>query len=282
MYPSNVPRGEALQSGEVACTSPYLSSYDDIYFCRPCGLGRSAPPVHGADIEELYRQVQDPAYLISEEERRSSFREALVEIERYHRPGRLLEVGAALGLFLEEARQRGWEVIGIEPSLWASEQARRRNLEIHTGTLDDFDPGGEQFDVVALWDVLEHLADPLAALRRISELLKSGGILGFTTVNIGGLGAKLFRRRWPWLMRMHLHYFTRQSLKELVRREGFQLLRLSTQPKVLKLGYVLDRARGMFGRLAVGGGWVAEKLRLADYPVKVNLGDILFVVARKA
>lgn len=285
LYPSNVPRGKAIHSDEVACTSSHLSLHDDIYLCDACGLARSAPTVDSDELAELYGAVEDPDYWVSEEERRASFREALEAIERYRLPGeagrRVLEIGSAVGLFLEEARQRGWEATGIEPSRWASEQARRRGLEIYTGTLEDYHPTGKTFDAVALWDVLEHLTDPVAALRRIRELLAPGGLVALTTVNIAGAGARIFRGRWPWLMRMHLHYFTPQSLRELLRREGFETLRLTTQPKVLKLGYVLERARGLFGSLAAAGQWAAERLRLASCPVKVNLGDILLVVARK-
>ena len=58
-----------------------------------------------------------------------------------------------------------WEATGIEPSRWASDQARSRGLDVHAGTLEDYDPHGRTFDAVALWDVLEHLTDPVAALR---------------------------------------------------------------------------------------------------------------------
>ena len=285
LYPSNVPRGAKIQQDEVACTSHYLSLHDDIYICDACGLARSATSVSGDELAELYRGVEDPAYLVSEEERRASFREALQEIERYLPPAeskrRLLEIGSAVGLFLDEAHKMSWEATGIEPSRWASDQARSRGLDVHAGTLEDYDPHGRTFDAVALWDVLEHLTDPIAALRRVAQLLVPGGILAFTTVNIGGVGARLFRGRWPWFMRMHLHYFTSQSLRELVQQEGFTPLKVTTQPKVLKLGYILERARGLFGPLARGGGWTVERLGLAHYPVKVNLGDILLVVARK-
>ena len=120
LYPSNAPSGEAICSGEVACTSPYLSVHDDIFYCRSCGLARSVPPVDEDDLANLCRQVEDPDYLISEAERRASFREALEEMGRYHPPGRLLEVGSAAGLFLEEARRRGWDAVGLGPgpSAW--------------------------------------------------------------------------------------------------------------------------------------------------------------------
>lgn len=279
LYPSTVSTGEPVERGEVACTSPHLAIYDDIYTCKSCGLARSVPPIDGGDLEDLYREVEDPAYLVSARERRESFGKALVRIRRHCKPGRLLEVGSAVGLFLMEARNMGWDARGIEPSEWAAEQARQSGLDVFTGTLEEFDPSQGPFDVVAMWDVLEHLVDPVADLRRIADLLRPGGILGLTTVNMGSLGARIFRSRWPWFMRMHLHYFTPRSLAAMVRREGFEVLHVSTPPKIIKVGYMIDRARNLFGPVAAGSRWVVDRLGLGDVPIKVNLGDILFILA---
>ncbi len=283
LYPSNVGGGEKIQRGEFACTSPHLSVHDDIFMCRTCGLARSVPPIDETQIEGLYREVEDPDYLISEEERRASFKKTLEDIGRYHQlrpPGRLLEVGSSVGLFVEEAENLGWSATGIEPSVWAAEKARIRGLKVHTGTLESYSGRNELFDVVAMWDVLEHLIDPLDCMKRLQALLQPEGLLALTTVNIGGFGARVLRGRWPWLMRMHLHYFTRRSLGEMARQAGLTVLHLKTYPKVLKLGYLLDRSRGMLGPLARGGLWAAERLRLADRSVKINWGDILLLIAR--
>jgi len=284
LYPSNVPHNTPIAKGELACTSPFLAIHDDIFVCRDCGLARSKPPADLEDIEELYRDVEDPEYFASEAERRDSFRAALFRIENLRPggpPGRLLEIGCSVGLFLDEARKRGWDAVGIEPSRWAAESARARGLPVFNGTLEEFAPEGGPFDVVVSWDVWEHLEDPLGALGRAYELLKPGGFFVFTTVNLGGLGRKLFRGRWPWFMRMHLHYFTRESLTRMVRSSGFELLSTSTEAKTLKLGYVLDRARSFLGPAASVARALASRLGLVDRPVRIDLGDILLVEARK-
>jgi 2-polyprenyl-3-methyl-5-hydroxy-6-metoxy-1,4-benzoquinol methylase len=287
LYPSNVPRDAPIARGELACTSPHLAVHDDIYFCRDCGLARSRPPVDLEEIESLYRDVEDPEYFASELERRAAFRTALARLESLGSllppgsPRKLLEIGSSVGLFLEEASRAGWDVFGIEPSRWAAESARSRGLSVFNGTLEEFIPGGGPFDVVVSWDVWEHLEDPMAALRRAHELLRPGGLFVFTTVNLGGLGRKLLRGRWPWFMRMHLHYFTPESVTRMVRRSGFEVLSTSTEPKTLKLGYVLDRARGFLGPLASVARALASTFGQVDRPIRIDLGDILLVEARK-
>ena len=284
LYPSNVPRDAPIARGELACTSPYLAVHDDIYVCRDCGLARSRPPIDVEQIEDLYRDVEDPEYFASEIERRSSFRAALTRIESLglvRPPGKLLEIGSSVGLFLDEARRAGWDAFGIEPSRWAAESARAHGLSVFNGTLEEFVPDGGLFDVVVSWDVWEHLEDPVAALRRAYELLRPGGLFVFTTVNLGGLGRRLFRGRWPWFMRMHLHYFTRESLTRLVRGSGFVVLSTSTEAKTLKLGYVLDRARSFLGPAASVARALATRFGVVDRPVRIDLGDILLVEARK-
>jgi 2-polyprenyl-3-methyl-5-hydroxy-6-metoxy-1,4-benzoquinol methylase len=284
LYPSNVPAGAPLEKGELACTSPYLAVHDDIFVCRSCGLARSAPAVGIDDIEALYRDVEDPEYFASEDERREQFRRDLERLEERglaRPPGRLLEIGSSVGLFLDEARRRGWDAVGIEPSRWAAQSAAARGLEVFNGTLEEFDGEQGSFDVVASWDVLEHLEDPLGALRRACELLVPGGLLVITTVNMGGFGRRLFRGRWPWFMRMHLHYFTRESLTRMVRAAGFEEIATSTEAKTLKLGYVLDRARSFLGPGAAVARALAGKLGLAERPVRIDLGDILLVEARR-
>jgi 2-polyprenyl-3-methyl-5-hydroxy-6-metoxy-1,4-benzoquinol methylase len=283
LYPSNVPEGAPIETREVACTSPFLGTHDDIFVCRDCGLARSVPPP-AVEIEDLYRNVEDPEYFVSELERRVSFRRSLERIEAHglaRPPGRLLEIGASVGLFLEEARRAGWDVTGIEPSRWAAESARARGLDVFNGTLEEFQAPEGGFDLVTSWDVWEHLEDPLSALGRVHDVLKPGGAFVLTTINLGGLGRKLFRGRWPWFMRMHLHYFTRESLTRMVRGAGFDVVSTSTEPKTLQLGYVLERSRSFIGPAARVAQRVASTLGLAERPIRVDLGDILLVEARR-
>src|SRR6266498_1686762 len=99
--------------------------------------------------------------------------------------GRLLDVGCGTGIFLAVMRERGWRVAGLEPNeAWAAQLRRNLDLEVHTGTLERVPPTLGQFDVVTMLDVIEHLADPLAALAADRRVLRPGGLLVLTTPNL--------------------------------------------------------------------------------------------------
>ena len=280
-YPANIDPSVPLAGAEFACTSPHLNRHAAIRHCAVCGIVFADPPGTETAVIETYQSAVDPTYLEELDYRRGLFRAQLAELERLERPGRLLEIGSNIGLFLDEAGRRGWRARGVEPSRWAVEYGRRSfGVDLQAGTLQDVDLGGEQFDAVVLWDVLEHLVDPVDVLRQARRHLRPGGVLMLTTVNIGGLSARLLRGRWPWLMRMHLFYFTRRTLAMVVRRAGYTPLAFHTQGRTLRLNYLLARLRTfspLFGLLHTA----SRRLGLGGLPLRVNTGDILVAVALK-
>lgn len=285
LYPAR-RRGGAfdgtIPAEEVACTSPYLGEYEDIFSCRACGLAYQAPPAAPDALAEAYSDVADALYLSEEDRRREEFRELLGRVEAYQGPGRLLEVGSFAGLCLDEAQKRGWTPVGVEPSRWAGDHARiSYGVEVVTGTLADAPWEPETFDAACMWDVLEHLPDPLADLERMHRLLKPGGLAAFTTIDIQSRGSRILRKRWPWLMHMHLFYFTPRSLELLVGKAGFTSFLIERHPKRFRVSYMLKRAERYLGPLARAGSRAARSLRLEDRVVTFDLGDIVLVLARK-
>jgi 2-polyprenyl-3-methyl-5-hydroxy-6-metoxy-1,4-benzoquinol methylase len=109
-------------------------------------------------------------------------------VEKNRKPGHLLDVGCAFGTFLEFAKDRGWDVKGIEVSPYSSRFAReKRGLDVTTGTLATSNFGKEEFDLVTFWDVLEHVTDVKENLQRASRVLKPGGYVILTTDNYQSL-----------------------------------------------------------------------------------------------
>jgi SAM-dependent methyltransferase len=157
--------------------------------------------------------------------RRFVARHASPRAGRYGEPGRLLDVGCATGEFLLEMRGHGWKVHGIEVSPEAATIARDAyGLEVSTGSIESFSAPGA-YDVVTLWDVLEHLPSPRASLLQIRQWLRPGGHVVFSVPNLESWDARLFGRWWiGWDAPRHWNLFSRPLLERLLAETGFQVI----------------------------------------------------------
>lgn len=158
-------------------------------------------------------------------------------------PGRrLLDVGAATGNFVALAATARWDAKGIELSEWAAEQAREKfGVDVVSGSLPDsrFRPG--QFDVVTMWDCIEHLSQPGDVLVAIRTLLDHGGLLAITTGAVDHRDPR-GASGWyypPW----HLYYFSRETVSELLRRAGFEMTEYIVQDEASPYAIMTVTAR---------------------------------------
>ncbi|MBI4355028.1 MAG: class I SAM-dependent methyltransferase [Candidatus Omnitrophica bacterium] len=271
------------REGRLRCTDDGLGQHGRIVRCRRCGLVYTNPRCRQGLIHEAYEQVEDPTYVAETEGRLLTFGRALDLLEQHHPVrGRLLDVGCYTGVFLQVARTRGWEVAGLEPSRWACDvAARQTGLAVQAGTLAGapWPPAG--FDVITLWDVLEHLTDPLGDLRRMAALLVPGGHLALTTVDIGSQSARWLGTRWWWLMEMHLYYFTRDTVTRLLRQAGFEVVLIEPHVRVVSLRYLWSRLAPYLGGAArllerAGRWW-----RWNDWHATITGAGLMTVIARK-
>lgn len=146
--------------------------------------------------------------------------------------GRYLDVGCGSGGALGVARALGWQVAGIEMDEAAAAKARRFTDDLHVGDVLDAPFASGRFDVVTAFHVLEHLADPVAALRRMLDWLALGGLLIVEVPNAGGLGARLFGRAWSGLeLPRHLSHFTPHTLTRAVEKAGGKVVWCRHQAK---------------------------------------------------
>jgi SAM-dependent methyltransferase len=256
---------------------------DQLVECTSCGLVYVRPRLRADLVLTGYEGGTDKGFVSQAAFRERTFRRCLDRIERVQRPPgrRVLDVGAAGGSFLAMARERGYEPLGCEPSSWMCGFAREHyGLELTPGTLFEMavDPGSVH--LLSLWDVLEHTPDPRAVLDHARRLLAPGGVLAISVPDYGSLAARLMGRRWVFLLTVHLYYFTRRTLGELLRRAGFEPLRFEPHRQTLELGYVAQRAApylGPLGGLLTGG---VRALGIGRLPLQYWVGQTL-VVARR-
>jgi 2-polyprenyl-3-methyl-5-hydroxy-6-metoxy-1,4-benzoquinol methylase len=148
-------------------------------------------------------------------------------VEKRARVGRLLDVGSGDGQFVHHMAGHGWDATGLDFSSAASELAARRGLRgrFLLGSLADHDLPPGSFDAVTLWQVLEHIGEPVAMLQRVRELLRPGGLLVASVPNIEGLSAVLTQERWWGLdVPRHLVHYAPHTLRRAVSEAGLTVV----------------------------------------------------------
>ena len=227
-----------------SCTNDGHGQYYRIVRCKVCGLSYCSPRPDAKELKSRYEAVQDEIYTEELAGRAKTFQRSLKHLSQFKNKGRLLDVGCSIGAFLKEAEKFGWDATGIEPSLWCVDKAQKIfNIKTKQGILEDLEDNKAEFDVVTLWDVLEHVDNPLRTLKSCREMLKPGGVLALSTVNIGSFYVKLLGKRWPWFMKMHIYYFDKKTIKEYIEKSGLTLLKIKTYKHTVSIDYLLYKLK---------------------------------------
>jgi SAM-dependent methyltransferase len=212
----------------------------------------------------------------------ATYRRRLSVVRRHFaRPGRVLDVGCAAGYFLSVMKDEGWDVTGIEPSDAIRPHAEDRlgPGRVHGGFLGEVPLPEGSFDLVTMWDVIEHIPDAVGAARAVRRLLAPGGRFLIETQDVRSLAARALGKRWQHYKHAeHIYHFDRRTIADLLARAGFRVL--ENRPwlggKYVSLGFVAERA----GRLHPLAAALCAPLRLASRAsLYVNLFDEMIVVA---
>jgi SAM-dependent methyltransferase len=274
--------GDAGESGLIPTTDRFGSALSDIVRCLACGHMQLERFPADAELAEAYGEAESEDYVEEEAGQRETARIALERIERrVERPGALLDLGCWVGFLLAEARDRGWETLGVEPSSFAAGYARDRlGLEVIEAGLFEADLPAAGFDAVVMGDVIEHLPRPAEALERIAALLRPGGVLYLALPNAGSRLARRMGPRWWSVIPTHVQYFTRPSLFTLLRRRDYEPLWAGTAPKSFTVRYYLDRVGGYSKPLAGALVGAAAAAGAADRMWAPDFRDRMGVIAR--
>jgi 2-polyprenyl-3-methyl-5-hydroxy-6-metoxy-1,4-benzoquinol methylase len=262
--------------------------------CPQCGLVFVSPRANPRQLYALYDEtyfrnndsgtVGYTDYIKDEANIRKTFAGRLARLERFIKPGRLLDVGCAAGFFLSEAHKRGWQVEGLDVSGFAVDYVKRcLGLDARQGTLSELDFQPESYDAIAMWDVIEHVPDPKAYFRKAAELLHPGGVLALAAPDVDSLPARLTGKRWVGykLAEEHVYYFSATTLSRMLNDVGFDVLNVRHVGKYVTLRLFLERL-GMYSALLAQTLAVAERaFGLSSWSLYVNPFDIVSIVARK-
>lgn len=274
--------GDMGAEGLIPTTDQYGTALADIVRCKACGHMQLDPMPADEVLESAYADAASEDYVAEADGQRETARRVLARVEAHRAKGKLLDLGCWVGFLLAEARDRGWETTGVEPSTFASQYARDTfGLDVRTEDLFTADLPSQSFDAVVLGDVIEHLVDPGSALDRIASLLRADGVLAMMLPDAGSALAARMGARWWSVIPTHVQYFTRSSIGTLLRRHGWEVLEVTTQPKVFTVRYYLERLEGYSKPLAGALVKGAESVGVADRMWGPDFRDRMLVIARR-
>jgi len=267
-----------------------------VFTCSDCGLVYVSPRLQGQALLDIYDEgywkstnpkVRGYADYASESALYlKTFQKRMALVRRWlPAKARVLDVGCAAGYFLRVLQGLGHDVHGVELSTAIAKEAIAALGEdrIHIGTLDDavaaMDYKPASFDLVTLWDVIEHVPQPQMVLRRLRELVKPSGHLLLETQNVASRWARLLGRRWHhYKHHEHLYHFTPATIRRLLDDCGFAVQEVGAAyaGKYVSFGFLAERA-GRLGRIP---GLLARPLSLLRaWNLYVNPRDEIIVAA---
>jgi 2-polyprenyl-3-methyl-5-hydroxy-6-metoxy-1,4-benzoquinol methylase len=205
--------------------------------CRKCGLVYINPQLTNDALRDAYNDddvrlffFQELLLPYGEKSQRPEYMHrarALKVLCKQDRP-RLLDIGCAAGNFLEIAGELGFDGEGLELNTHYVEYIKQnRSIKVFDKRLEEMNYPESVFDVVTLWDVLEHLPQPFEILREIVRILKPGGVLALTTINHHCINENFLGSRWRYYQPPdHLCSFTPNLLRAMIREAGCSVLTL--------------------------------------------------------
>ena len=194
----------------------------------------------------------------------------------------MFEVGCATGFFLDLAKKKGWQSMGIDISAYAVQKSREKGLEASVGVLENH-VTEKKFDVLVMQDVIEHVKNPVLDIKKCWNLLVENGLLVLTTPDAGSLWARIWGRHWhAFVPPQHLFYFSVKNLSSVLEKNGFKVEYCAHHGKWFSIPYIIRLLYSwtgiyFFSKLAK---WSSTSF-LKNIALPINVGDTIFLIARK-
>jgi 2-polyprenyl-3-methyl-5-hydroxy-6-metoxy-1,4-benzoquinol methylase len=198
---------------------------------------------------------------------------------------RLLDVGCGLGYFLDAAQDVGFDVAGVEFNPGAVRAMREKYaFKVYEGGLDAVPASEAPFDVMTMFDVIEHLHDPFGDLHRIHQLLRPGGGLVITTMDSESFTSRLLGKRVEDFRRIreHIYFFSRETLTKVLESCGFRVYKIASRGHTFELSFLMERMRIINSPIFGGAKWMVEHLGMGRWRVSIDPHTKMIVYAQKA
>jgi len=221
------------------------------YQCGACSFVFLWPQPNLKEIADIYKEPYYKSWgVFTGEEKPETARlkrgtsdRYLKRVMLYRKSGKLLDIGSAFGYLMEVAGGHGFDVYGVELSHFSSTIAKKKfGSKVFEGKLEDSRFPNAHFDVITMFDLIEHIPQPLEFMREVRRIIKPGGFIAITTPDTGSLSHKLLGYGgWFHFKFEHLGYFNGKSIEQLARCTGFALVEKKRAYKTMSFQYLFDQ-----------------------------------------
>ena len=219
-----------LERGDLSTGIPGMFN---LVKCKDCGLVYQCPRPSLESWDAIYPEEYDQYAFDNNQSQNGAtilknygVHKRVRLLSKFSKGGKVCDIGCSTGDFLFELRNSSqWECYGVEPKKAAAEAAKKRGLNVVHGMFDEDIFPGVQFDVITLWNVIEHLYNPVETLNIIHNRLKLGGTLIFNTPNLDSLDAKIFKQYWiGFELPRHMYVFSEETISRLMQTTDFKII----------------------------------------------------------
>ena len=253
--------------------------------CNKCGHIYVNPRLDFSTLNELYNENKIspmPYYVENLAQDKKTFEQRLKLVEKYKKKGKLLDVGCAIGTFMNVAKERGWDVKGIDLNRSSVQKCKEAGLDVICSPFEKHSFEKGSFDAIIMNDFLEHVPDPKEVLKTANGLLKKGGVILIVTPKIDSFMGKISGKKWLHLKPdEHIHFYKAKHLRLILKEQDFEVLKIFNIGRVRSLKIIIDKVKTY--------GKIFSKILQALIPAKVadkvwinlNLSDEMAVIARR-
>lgn len=269
---------------------------DTILRCKNCGLIYIYPQPSENEIKEFYNS---PNYYKSNDFIYTGYKNYVEDkinientakkrlrwIQSYIKKGKILDIGCGGGFFLNIAKNHGWSCYGVEISKHILQYASNElQLKEIISSLKEANFPEEFFDVITMWDVIEHLKYLKEELLEINRVLKKNGLLVIITPNAGSIIAKITGKKWVLFNRKdHLLFFTPHTLINILNKIGFKVVKYTPfyyGGKYVSLDYIFSRLKE-YNKLFYFLLKIVRFLKINNIVIYADMGDNMTIFAKK-
>ena len=243
-----------------------------IYRCMDCKFEFCPEPV---DLDSMYNYMEDDSYIESSKSRSIQAKKIAKYSSKFIKDkSKILDIGCGSGLLVKEFKDLDYEAYGLEPSKFLAGEAKKNNLSVYHGTLENYN-FLDEFDLVTLIDVIEHVQNPVGLLNQIRNSLKEGGYLLIITPKRDSFFRFILGFKW-WHYRIaHVGYFSKSNLINFVRNAGYDFIDFNNPTWFLPLDYILNRIFKYFPLMKYQFKFSKE------ISVPINLFDSSMILVKK-